>query len=122
MERRCENGICENRLLPTVEASNVMVHRRGRYLGVVLGEDVGVASCRLEALGITDHRALEVASAAMRYAQEEADQLTRQLMPKDSWPGHVCLRRHIVKPRDETWLMLRYDKKNFWTLDAVFVT
>ena len=100
----------------------MVAHRRGRYLGVVLGDDVDATSGRLEALGLADHRAMEVASAAMRYAQEEAEQLTRQMTPKESWPGHVCLRRHIVRPRDETWLMLRYDKKNFWTLEAVFVT
>jgi hypothetical protein len=97
------------------------VHRRGRYLGVILGDDLTTTSARLEALGIADGRAAEVAAAATQYAQEETEHLTRQLTPKDAWPGHVCLRRHIVKPRDETWLMLRYDKKNFWTLDAVFV-
>ena len=100
----------------------MVAHRRGRYLGVVLGDDVEVTSGRLAALGLADQRAMEVASAAMRYAQEETEQLTRQMAPKESWPGHVCLRRHIVQPRDETWLMLRYDKKNLWTLDAVFVT
>lgn len=100
----------------------MVAHRRGRYLGVALGDDVDVTSGRLQALGLEDQRALEVASAAMRYAQEETEQLTRQMTPKEAWPGHVCLRRHIVRPRDETWLMLRYDKKNSWTLDAVFVT
>lgn len=96
-------------------------HRRGRHLGVVLDDDLEATSARLAALGLADQRALEVASAALLYAREEAEQLTRQLVPKDSWPGHVCLRRHIVRPRDETWLMLRFDRKNRWTLDAVFV-
>lgn len=98
-----------------------MAHRRGRYLGVALGRDVGVTSARLEAMGLTNRRALEIAGAATRYAQEEADQLARYMTPQDLWPGHVCLRRHIVQPRDETWLLLRYDDAAKWVLDAVFV-
>ena len=98
-----------------------MAHRRGRYLGVVLDDDVETTSSRLRALGLADTRALEVASAAILYAREEEAQLTRQLMPQANWPGHVCLRRHIARPRDESWLMLRFDGRNHWTLDAVFV-
>lgn len=99
-----------------------MAHRRGRYLGVVIGEDVAAASARLEALGLVDARALEIATAASRYAREEVEQLTRQMTPRDAWPGHVCLRRHIVQPRDETWLMIRFDQTHQWMLEAVFVT
>lgn len=101
--------------------SSMAAHRRGRYLGVPLGDDVDVTSARLQALGFADSRASEVAAAATRYAQDEADHLVRLMTPKELWSGHVCLRRHIVQPRDETWLMLRYDKKSFWALDAVFV-
>lgn len=98
-----------------------MAHRRGRYLGVVLDDDVETTSSRLQALGLADSRALEFASAAIQYAQEEEKELTRQLMPLSNWPGHVCLRRHIARPRDESWLMLRFDAQYHWTLDAVFV-
>lgn len=104
-----------------MEASDMAAHRRGRYLGVILDEDVEATSARLEALGLVGQRALEVASAATLYAQEETEHLVRQLVPKENWPGRVCLRRHIVRPRDETWLMLRFDKESHWTLDAVFV-
>lgn len=98
-----------------------MAHRRGRYLGVALSGDVATTSALLEAMGLTDRRALEIASAATQYAKEEADQLARYMTPQDFWPGHVCLRRHIVQPRDETWLVLRYDDASNWVLDAVFV-
>lgn len=96
-------------------------HRRGRYLGVVLDDDVAASSARLEALGLAGQRAQQVASAAVMYAREEAEQLMRQLVPQEIWAGHVCLRRHVVRPRDETWLMLRFDREKSWTLDAVFV-
>lgn len=98
-----------------------MAHRRGRHLGVALGCDVATTTARLEAMGLTDRRAVEIASAAIRYANEEADQLARHMTPRELWPGHVCLRRHMVQPRDETWLVLRYDDTSFWILDAVFV-
>ena len=98
-----------------------MAHRRGRYLGVVLDDDIEKTSSCLQALGLADTRALEVASAAILYAREEEAQLIRQLMPRGNWPGHVCLRRHVARPRDESWLMLRFDGQNRWTLDAVFV-
>lgn len=96
-------------------------HRRGRYLGVALDDNVDITSARLQALGFADSRATEVAAAATRYARDETDHLVRLMTPKELWPGHVCLRRHIVQPRDETWLMLRYDERSFWALDAVFV-
>lgn len=98
-----------------------MAHRRGRYLGVVLDDDVEATSSRLQALGLANTRALEFASAALLYAQEEEKELTRQLRPLSNWPGHVCLRRYIARPRDESWLMLRFDAQFHWTLDAVFV-
>ncbi|TDP74747.1 hypothetical protein DES47_101813 [Roseateles toxinivorans] len=99
----------------------MVAHRRGKFLGVALGPDLEATSARLEAFGFTDQRAANVAAAAARFAQEETDWLLRQLLPKDRWPGHVCLRRHLVQQRDETWLLLRYDKKTSWMLDAVFI-
>jgi hypothetical protein len=98
------------------------VHVRGRSLGVVLTGDVDVATSQLEGLGFSKSRATEVAAAATRFAEEETDQLERLLMPRSAWPGSAFVRRHMGAQREETWLMLKYDNKSAWTLEAAFMT
>lgn len=66
--------------------------------------------------------AADVAAAAKKYADEETALLVRQLIPKSAWSGVVVVRRHFVTPREETWLMLKYESGNGWNLDsALFV-
>lgn len=97
-------------------------HVRGRSLGVVLNGDLDVATSQLEKLGFNKSRASEVAAAALRFAEEETDQLERLLTPRSAWPGAAFVRRHLGTQREETWLMLKYDNKSTWTLEAAFMT
>lgn len=95
---------------------------RGRALQVALNFGNEHVITNLKDLGFTPERAADVAAAAMKYADEETALLVRQLIPKSAWPGAVVVRRHFVEPREETWLMLKYESGNGWNLDsALFV-
>jgi hypothetical protein len=95
---------------------------RGRALQVALNFGNEHVITNLEDLGFTPDRAADVAAAAKKYADEETALLVRQLIPKSAWSGVVVVRRHFVTPREETWLMLKYESGNGWNLDsALFV-
>jgi len=93
-------------------------HARGRSLGVPLEGGSKVAAAQLVELGLTPKRAEDVAAAAVQYAAEEADYLTRQLTPRSVWPGMMVARRHFIEKREESWLMLKYESG--WKLDSAF--
>lgn len=57
----------------------MVAHRRGKFLGVALSDDLEATSARLEAFGFTDQRAANVAAAAARFAQEETDSIIPHL-------------------------------------------
>lgn len=95
---------------------------RGRALQVALNFGNEHVITNLRDLGFTPDRAADVAVAAKKYADEETALLVRQLIPKSAWSGVVVVRRHFVTPREETWLMLKYESENGWNLDsALFV-
>jgi hypothetical protein len=91
---------------------------RGRALQIALsfGDEQIIASLRN--VGFSPERAEAVAVAAKKFADEETAELTRQLIPKSAWRGVVIIKRHLVAPRDETWLMLKYQEEAGWHLDS----
>ncbi len=91
---------------------------RGRALQVALNFGNEHVITNLKDLGFTPERAADVAAAAKKYADEETAMLVRQLIPKSAWPGAVVVRRHFVAPREETWLMLKYESGKGWNLDS----
>lgn len=93
---------------------------RGRALQVALSFGSEQIITNLKDLGFTPDRAADVAAAAKKYADEETALLVRQLTPKSAWPGAVVIRRHVVAPREETWLILKYEREIGWNLDSAF--
>jgi len=91
---------------------------RGRTLRVGLASGCEQAAKKLKDLGFTSERAIDVAEAATKYAEEETALLVRQLTPKSAWPGAVVIRRHLDIQREETWLMLKHEGDMGWTLDS----
>lgn len=94
---------------------------RGRALGIPLDGNLEATSSKLEALGFSGNRAVDVATAATNYALDETERLVRELTPRASWPGYVCIRRHLILRTEEAWLLLRYDKKDSWNLEAALI-
>jgi len=94
------------------------VQLRGRALQIALSFGEAQIIEHLMTLGFTPERAQAVASAAKKFADEETSQLLRQLTPKSAWLGTVVMRRHLVAPRDEAWLMLKYEGDVGWQLDS----
>lgn len=95
---------------------------RGRALQIALSFDDEQVIESLQSQGFTPERAQAVAVAAKKFADEETAQLMRQLTPKSAWMGAVIMRRHLVAPRDEAWLMLKYQGEVGWQLDSALFT
>lgn len=93
-------------------------YMRGRHLGVVLDGSSETAAAKLEQLGFTAARAAEVAAAALKYVQEEADVLTRHLTPQSAWGGTAFIRPHNSARGEQTWLVLKFLPGGEWQLDA----
>lgn len=93
---------------------------RGRHLGVALDGNCETATKQLELLGFTASRASDIAAAAIRYAQEEADTLIRLLTPRDVWGGTAFIRPHNSSKGEQTWVVLKYLPEAGWQLDAAF--
>lgn len=95
---------------------------RGRALQIDLGFGDEQIITSLKNVGFSPERAQAVAIAAKKFAEEETTELMRQLIPRSAWGGVVVVKRHLVAPRDETWLMLKYQDEAGWHLDsALFV-
>lgn len=92
---------------------------RGRALDIGLAEGTQAAAQQLQLHGFTADRADNVATAALKYAEEETEQLTRQLTPRSVWPGLVVIRRHLIDRREESYLLLKYHSQDQgWRLDS----
>lgn len=94
---------------------------RGRAVGVFLAAGNGQVAAQLSARGFEQDRASEVADAAKMFADDEADYLSRKLMPRSAWPGSAVIRRYVDRSRESCWLMLSYEEAQGWRLDAVLV-
>ena len=93
---------------------------RGRELSVRLVDDVKIVATELQERGYPPDRADSVAAAAVRFAADETEQLTRCLTPRELWPGTVAIRRVAVGRNECSHLMIKYQAKSGWSLDSAF--
>lgn len=94
---------------------------RGRTIGVLLAAGSGQVASQLSSRGFEQERASEVADAARMFAEDEADYLSRKLVPRNAWPGSTVIRRYVGRDRESCWLMLSFEQVHGWRLDAVLV-
>ena len=89
---------------------------KGRALEVDLNGDQQQVAAQLLSRGLQGKHVEMLAGVAFRFAEQETDDLERQLVPPAMWPGMVICRRHSTAD-GTAWLMLKRDKRG-WKLDS----
>jgi len=92
------------------------VSHTGRALEVDLTGNEEHVVAQLLNRGLEGTHAEYLATAALRYAEEETESLRRRLVPAKTWAGMVVCRRHQLNG-GFTWLMLKREPKG-WKLDS----
>ena len=88
----------------------------GRSIEIELDGGQERIEAQLLSRGLQGKHVESLASAALRYAEEETERLSRQLVPQQNWAGMVVCRKHPLSG-GTAWLMLKYGKQG-WRLDS----